>query len=108
MLEILAHSNRAVLPGAHHVAAFVIPDDVPVTVVDAADVPDWDAPGATESRAIGDRWLDRRATAVLIVPSVIAAPYERNVVIDPTHRDFALIHMHAPVRVTWDPRLPGR
>lgn len=105
MLEILAHFNRIKLPGAHHVAVFAIPDDVPIRSVDPAGVPEWDAPGMRESRALGDAWLASRASAVLVVPSVIAQPYERNVVLDPTHSDFARITMHAPVSVAWDARL---
>lgn len=105
MLEILAHLNRIELPGAHHVAEFAIPDDVAITVVSPADVPDWNARGMRESRAFGDAWLASRASAALIVPCVVAQPYEQNVVIDPAHPDFARIIVQAPMPVTWDARL---
>lgn len=105
MLEILAHANRIKLPGAHHVARFEIPDEVPVRVVDSFALPAWDAPGMLASRAFGDAWLASRETAVLIVPSAIAQPYERNVVIDPTHPDFGRIVRRAPEPVRWDARL---
>ena len=105
MLEILAHANRVKLPGEHHVATFTIPDSLVTDSVNAADVEGWDAPGSELARRIGDAWLQRAESAVLFVPSAIARPYERNVVINPSHADFAKLGMTPPVAVTWDERL---
>lgn len=105
MLEILAHANRIKLPGSHHVATFTVPDDVLTESIDAGDVPGWDDPGFDAARAIGDSWLVRAETAVLIVPSAIAQPYERNIVLNPAHADFARFTRTAPVAVTWHERL---
>ena len=105
MLEILAHGNRIKLPGAHHVATFLIPAGVSAETVSAIDAPGWDEPGSDVARALGDEWFTRAATAVLFVPSAIARPYEQNLVINPAHPDFARLEMTAPVAVTWDARL---
>ena len=105
MLEILAHANRIKLPGAHHVATFAIPDDIATSTIDAGDAEGWDDPGSDVARAIGDAWLDKGETAVLIVPSAIARPYENNVVINPAHADFTRLRMSSPVLITWDERL---
>jgi RES domain-containing protein len=105
MLEILAHANRIKLPGPHHVATFAIPGDLATETAKVDDVPGWDDPGSDVARAIGDAWLARATSAVLFVPSAIARPYERNVVINPAHADFSRLTMSAPVAVTWDARL---
>lgn len=105
MLEILTYANRIKLPGAHHVATFIIPADVATETVTAHDATGWDEPGSDIARSIGDAWLDRSKTAVLFVPSAIAQPYEQNVVINPAHTDFARLTMTVPVAIRWDPRL---
>jgi RES domain-containing protein len=105
MLEILANANRMKLPGPHHVATFIIPADVAMETVSAGDAPQWDEPGSDTARSIGDAWLARAEAAVLLVPSAIARPYERSVVINPAHPDFARLTMTAAQAVTWDARL---
>ena len=74
--------------------------------ITSAAVPGWDG-GAdyTASRAFGDAWLAAGRTAVLIVPSVVGRPVERNVLINPLHADFPLITTSAPTDVEWDERL---
>ena len=105
MLEILAHANRIKLPGAHHVAKFLIPPELQVETVHSRDVPGWDRAGVDVSRAIGDAWLAVGATAVLFVPSAIARSYEQNIVLNPVHADFARLEMTAPRAIEWDARL---
>jgi len=105
MLEILAHANRLKLPGLHHVAKFAIPSRLNVEIAHPHDMPGWDGAGVEVSRAIGDAWLATGATAVLFVPSVIARPYEQNILLNPAHADFARLEMTAPRTVEWDARL---
>jgi RES domain-containing protein len=73
-------------------------------VIDAAQVPGWDAPGQRASRRFGDRWYDEARTPVLLVPSIVARP-ERNVAINQEHPEFKHIRATAPKPVIWDQRL---
>ena len=54
--------------------------------------------------ALGDAWIREPRTAVLVVPSVVARR-EGNVLINPSHPDFAHIAASAPEAVVWDERL---
>jgi RES domain-containing protein len=68
------------------------------------DVLHWDTPSFEAARAFGDRWVDERRTAVLIVLSVVT-PVERNVLINQEHPAFPLIRASQPKPVRWDARL---
>lgn len=105
LLEILAHAAQDTLPGRHHVVTIDIPATVAIREVYPDDVPGWAAPDAEASRAYGDAWLRTGDTAILIVPSVVASPYERNVVINVLHPDTSKLIVSAPEMVRWDPRL---
>jgi RES domain-containing protein len=52
----------------------------------------------------GDPCLGERRTAVLVVPSVVANGLERNVMINPAHKDFAKIACTEPRSVEWHQR----
>jgi RES domain-containing protein len=105
LLEILAHAGRDRLPGPHHLITIDIPLTVPILRIVEENVPGWNMPEAEVSRAFGDAWLAARKTAVMLVPSVIGAPHESNVVINPHHPDIAQLRISEPKPVRWDPRL---
>lgn len=100
ILEILAHAMRPrSLPGPHHAVRIAVPDDLPVEVLDPAELPTWEAPGSPAARTFGDAWFDERRTAVLIVPAVPGRPIARNLLINP---------LHPEATRPWDrPRVPG-
>jgi len=56
------------------------------------------------SRRAGDDWLEKAATAVLRVPSVVF-DVERNVLINPDHPDFRRFRVVGVEPVRWDERL---
>lgn len=106
LLEILVHANAPVaLPGSHHCARAFVPDDVPVEVLDEADLPGWADEDAVISRGFGDRWLDEQRTVLLSVPAATARPYGRNLLLNPLHPGYGRIDLEAPVEVHWDARL---
>jgi RES domain-containing protein len=107
LLEKLVHAGRTQLPGAHHAAAIVIPDDVALEVLDPATLPGWGAEDSGAARAYGDAWHGALRTAVLIVPSLPGQPVERNFIINPAHPDAARILVGQPFDVVWDGRLFG-
>ena len=68
-------------------------------------MPEWNDPGYVASRAYGNAWYDSRRSAVLIVPSHPAMGFERNLLINQLHPDFADIRASRPRPVLWDARL---
>jgi RES domain-containing protein len=109
LLEILVHANLGVLPKTHSAIEIHIPDDLPREALAASALEGWAAEDLIASRSFGDRWIEERRSAVLLVPSVVLQGKEVNVLINPDHPDFARIRATAPEPVLWDPRLfPSR
>jgi RES domain-containing protein len=106
LLQILVHTGRRQrLPGAHHAARGWIPDDLPVEVLDEHAVPGWDEGDSAVARAFGDRWLVEARSAVLSVPSLVARPFGRNLLLNPLHANYPRIQLEPPVPIVWDARL---
>lgn len=105
LLEKLAQAGIGRIPRRQHWIAIDVPESVEIEEVSAADVPGWDAPDLGASRAYGDLWLTQRRTVVLVVPSVVGRPNERNVVINPDHPLFHRLRASDQQPVVWDPRL---
>jgi RES domain-containing protein len=105
LLETLVHSNLGRAPKTHAVIEIGIPDLVIIESLRGNDLPGWDDEDQIVSRAFGDGWLLEQRSAVLLVPSVITQGHERNVLINPDHRDFSLITASMPEPVGWDRRL---
>ena len=105
LLEILVHAGTDDLPGPHHGVTIDVPAMVTVERLRPDDVPGWDAPNERASRRAGDAWYAAGRSAVLLVPSVVAAPHDWNVAIHPGHPDAARLVVSAPTPVRWDPRL---
>ncbi len=105
MLENLAQSGRlGEIPKTHQSIKILIPEPVEIEEISNEDVPGWNFPDLLESRHYGDRWLQEKRTAVLVVPAVIAVE-EKNILINPEHSEFSLITTSEPQEVIWDPRL---
>jgi RES domain-containing protein len=107
ILEKLVHAGRLALPGAHHAAAILIPDDLRLERFDPAAHPGWELEGSSVARACGDAWFAARRTPVLLVPSVPGQPVEWHYIINPGHADAPRIRPLDPFDVTWDGRLFG-
>ena len=105
MLEKLVRTRTGRLPKGQQVAEVLIPAHVAAEEIGPADLPGWSDPGYIASRGFGDAWHDERRSAVLIVPSVPSMGYERNLLLNPLHPDFAEIRSSRPRSVIWDARL---
>jgi RES domain-containing protein len=103
MLEKLVHTNGR-MPKHQVCVTFEAPDSLKLATLDPGDVKGWADPDMSASRAAGDAWLDKAATAVLRVPSIVFA-VERNVLINPAHPDFRRIKVVGTEPVRWDDRL---
>ncbi|HXR97551.1 MAG TPA: RES domain-containing protein [Terriglobales bacterium] len=108
VLEILVHSNLGRVPKSHAVVEITIAEDVQVEAITTETVPRWDAEDQVASRSYGDRWLEERRTAVLLVPSFVTRGRERNVLLNPEHPHFARITTTDPEEVAWDQKLFAR
>lgn len=106
VLESVVHAGHAP-PLPAHAAWVSIPDDVAVEELVSTALPaGWaDPDDLSVARAVGAEWYHSGRAGALLVPSVPARPYERNVVINTTHADAARIAWEADVDVPWDPRL---
>lgn len=112
VLELLAHASPRRIPTelvAHYAD---LPDDLPVPAIAAADLPtNWrDHPAPLALRELGDRWARERSSVALAVPAAVLAispeliALERNFLLNPSHPDFARIHVQRE-RFPVDPRL---
>lgn len=103
ILEQLAHASVGRLPPSRVASRIVIPDDVDVPSLDVRDHADWRTEGA--SRRIGVDWARASSSLALLVPSMVARPWGRNVLINPAHPAFARVRVAEVVDVIWDPRV---
>ncbi len=106
-LETVVHLNSG-LPLNRYLVCVTVPDDLWAGAArqEAATLPvGWDAePAGRASLRVGGDWLASRATALLIVPSVII-PEERNILINPLHPDAGRVTLTKVRRWLYDPRL---
>jgi RES domain-containing protein len=87
----------------------VVPDDVSRETFDPLLHIGWDNPlDVTIAQAFGKDWIEGRRSALLIVPSVVTAGRDGNVVVNPDHPDAARISAGPETPVALDPRLFGR
>ncbi len=105
MLEILVHANLNAPPKTHQVVRILIPDQVEMETVAISTLSNWNSEDLAATRRFGDRWLREMRTAILCVPSVITNGKESNILINPQHPQFPLIHAEPPEQVHWDTRL---
>lgn len=108
LLEILVHAGTDDLPGPHHAVTIDVPADVVVERVRPETLAGWGDANERVARAAGDRWRAAGRSAVLLVPSVVAAPHDWNAIISPLHPDTSRLVVSEPTPVLWDPRLFAR
>jgi RES domain-containing protein len=90
-LELVVHLRRDRVLASYRLFTLSIPDPA-VRRLDASDLPlDWRADPLPASTAhLGDGWVAARRSLALLVPSAII-PREHNLLISPTHSDFATV-----------------
>jgi RES domain-containing protein len=105
MLEKLVHWNGQMPPGQHFIE-LTIPAGTSYEVFPIDHHPDWIRPDGEAARRYGHAWYERRRSAVLIVPSVVAR-MEENLVINADHPEAGGIEIGLERRIWWDERLFG-
>ncbi len=106
LVEILVHANRKSPPSAARFVEAVAPDDVSPDAFIPAAHPGWDdLRDMSVAQAFGRDWIQSRRSALLIVPSIVTAGRDMNVVVNPDHPDAARISIGPETPVALDPRL---
>jgi len=108
LVEILVHANRKSPPSAAQFVEALVPDDVSREAFDPAWRPGWDDPyDLSVAQAFGRDWIERGRSALLVVPSIVTAGRDDNVVVNPDHPDAARIWVGPETPVALDRRLFG-
>ena len=103
LLEQFVYAIRGRLPRNRVASRIVVPDDMEISTLDVAEHPDWR--DEVRSREIGKAWVASRASVALFVPSFVARPWGRNVVINPDHPEFGRVVVAESIDVLWDSRV---
>lgn len=106
VLENLVHMEPSHFTSNHVMFAVDIPDTLSMDAINLESLePDWQIRYEDEAlQQVGRDWIARGQSAVLIVPSAVV-PYERNVILNPSHPDFASIILHPSEPFLFDGRL---
>jgi RES domain-containing protein len=92
------------LPDDYVLMQIAAPDDLEVRVIRPADLPAGWQSREDLCRPTGDGWLAEGSTALLSVPSAIVE-VERNVLLNPGHRDAGRVAVVELTPFRWDQRL---
>ncbi len=108
LIEVLVHANRKSPPSAARCVEAVAPDEVSRETFDPDSHPGWDdLSDLSVAQAFGRGWIESRRSALLVVPSVVTAGRDSNVVVNPEHPDANLISVGPERAVALDRRLFG-
>jgi RES domain-containing protein len=107
-LEKRVHVTDSSLLPPQSMVEYDVPDDIPIQTILFENLPtDW-ALREAYTQTLGDAWLDKGDSLILMVPSVIipitSAP-DRNVLINHRHSDSNRITIIAVSAFEFDPRL---
>lgn len=106
VLEVLVHLTDT-LPDKYVLGEAAIPDNLAYEEVRESRLSsEWKTfliSKQSQTRQIGDEWVARGTSAILLVPSVVVG--ENNILCNPNHPDFPQIQFSFPIPFTFDSRL---
>jgi RES domain-containing protein len=105
LLEILVHARIGRIPRTHALVEVGIPRDVSVEHCGSGQLNYRDAEAA---RRFGDEWHEQRRSLILVVPSVAASGFARNILFNADHPQLTRLDVSTPREVLWDTRLFDR
>lgn len=104
-LETYIHLNHLVHVKKFKVYRVEIPQDLILTPDLSEMIAEIDSLAISrETQDYGTKWLKKKPSAAMALPSVIV-PLEKNILLNPAHRDFSRIVIHDPLDHRYDPRL---
>lgn len=107
-LELLVHIDYETALKDHLAIPASFTENLVLHVARESLPDDWmTVRGLLHTQALGDAWVDRRASAVLAVPSAVV-PAEVNYLINPKHPDALNVHVGVPAPFRYDARLLKR
>jgi RES domain-containing protein len=108
-LELFVHVAPNCLPDDLIAIRATLPDTVTSEELSVSGLPkSWrEYPAPAELPALGMAWLRRGKSLVLLVPSAIN-PVERNILLNPAHRERSLLQIHETIPFRFDPRMFGK
>jgi RES domain-containing protein len=106
MLEYFVHLDPEDAPDDLVLATADVPDDLSRKRLQAGQMPaHWrETPAPPELAQIGDEFVKKGETCLLLVPSALAVS-ENNWLINPQHQEFKRITVQAPEPLRYDPRM---
>jgi RES domain-containing protein len=96
------HSNLGRVPRSHAVVEITIPGEISVETVAPDAIPGWDAENQITSLSYGDKWLEERRSAILLVPSAVSCGCESNVLPNAEHTGYNRAGASRPQEMVWD------
>ncbi|MDE2803632.1 MAG: RES domain-containing protein [Gemmatimonadota bacterium] len=103
LLEQLVRSSGGGIPLDRIASRIALPAACEIPELNRADHPDW-RDGAA-SRRIGRDWVASRQSVALKVPSYVAQPWGRNVILNPGHPEFGRLRVAEVIDIGWDSQL---
>jgi RES domain-containing protein len=107
LLEVLVHLSFVEVPSAYQWIELSLSGEQEVEQITSSEVRDWNTGDFTAARSFGDLWYEEKRSIALLVPSVVTAGVENNVLINQEHSCFSEIEASAARDVIWDARLFG-
>lgn len=107
LLEMLARAGTGRLPKGLVASRIALPGRCSPEVLEPSRDPGRFA--VSLSRKIGLEWIESGRSLAFQVPSSVARPWGRNILLNPRHPDFSSVRVEEVAEVRWDPRLfPAR
>lgn len=105
-LEVFVHFDTDIAPSGLIAIPAEIPENLRIERIELSQLPkNWRAhPSPQALKQIGSSWVAQGSSVALSVPSALI-PTERNYLLNPNHKDFALIKIGDPVPFRFDPRM---
>lgn len=106
MLEYFVHLDPEDAPDDLVLATADVPANLSRERIPVGEMPaHWrETPAPPELAQIGDEFVKKAETCLLVVPSALAVN-ENNWLINPQHADFRKITLHSPEPLRYDPRM---
>jgi len=108
-LELFVHVSPGIIPADLISVRGKLPDSISAEEIKASDLPrNWrEYPALAELQTMGTDWLRGQTSLVLIVPSAINS-LEKNILLNPAHREFRKLKVENGQPFHFDPRMFGK